>query len=131
MAKARITLTKALTHDGRGRHFSKGAPQVIDNDADIAYYKAQPEFSVTLLKDAPAKAGLKPLPPKPEAPPADDNLPADEAVTAELLNKMTKTELINFASGEPYNLALDNEMKKADMIADILLVVETEAELKD
>jgi len=127
MAKARVTLTKALTHDGRGRKFVKGQPQVIDSEADIAYYKAQSEFTVTFLKDV--KRPAKPAPePEPEV---DEDDEVDEPVTAESLGKMTKTELINFAAGEPYNLALDNEMKKAEMIAAILDIVETEATLED
>ena len=128
-AKARVTLTKALTHDGRGRKFVKGQPQIIDNESDIAYYKAQSEFTVTLLKEVakkPAKAT-----PEPEPENDGEGEDEDEPITAESLGKMTKTELINFAATEPYNLALDNEMKKAEMIAAILDIVETEATLED
>lgn len=129
MAKARVTLTKALTHDGRGRKFVKGQPQIIDSEADIAYYKAQSEFSVTILKDMAPKRPAKAAP-EPE-PSDDDDEDEVEEITAESLGKMTKTELINFAACEPYNLALDNEMKKAEMITAILDIVETEATLED
>lgn len=128
MAKARVTLTKALAHDGRGRKFVKGQPQVIDSEADIAYYKAQSEFSVTILKDVAPK---RPAKAAPEPEPEDDDEDEAEEITAESLGKMTKTALINLAAGEPYNLALDNEMKKAEMITAIINIVETEATLED
>jgi hypothetical protein len=123
MAKARVVLEKALSHDCRGRSFRQGEPHIIDNEADIAYYQTQPEFSVTLLK-APAP---KPAP-APEPEPEDDEDEAPEAPpvvhTAESLGKLTKGELVSIAANEPYNLALEPDMKKGDMIEAMLLATE-------
>jgi len=60
MARARVELRGALTHTRGHRTFTKGAPQVLTDDAELAYYKAQSQFSVTMLeepKPAPAAAG--------------------------------------------------------------------------
>jgi uncharacterized membrane protein YfbV (UPF0208 family) len=51
MARARIELRGALTHTRGQRSVTKGAPQVITDANEIAYYKAQTSFSVTILEE--------------------------------------------------------------------------------
>jgi hypothetical protein len=74
--RAKVELIGALTHEGRGRRFERNKPQILTKPSDIAYYKAQSEFSVTMLavpaaaKPAPAKPGVKPTAAKPGAKPA-------------------------------------------------------------
>lgn len=121
MAKARVELTKAESHEGRGRTFKKKHAQVITKEADIAYYKAQPEFTVTMLKDPP----IKPKAPAQESEESEETEP--EVHTEESLGKLTKTQLINLGTSEPFNLAIENEMKKGEMI-DAILIAQGEDE---
>lgn len=121
MAKARVELVRAESHEARGRVFKKRQPRVLTDDGDIAYYKLQPEFSVTMLKEAVKKPKVPE--PEPEAPEAPET---PEEHTEESLGKLTKTQLINLAASEPFNLALDNEMRKADMIEAVLEAAEAD-----
>lgn len=131
MAKARVCLEKALSHECRGRVFVKGLPQVIDNDADIAYYKAQNEFTVTMLKELAPKPAPKPVPVPvieddeeleevEEEEYAEPEPPAVTKFTAESLATMTKNELVILGQGPRFNLALDGQMKKQDLVEAIL-----------
>ena len=120
MAKARVELVGSLTYDARGRNFTKGQSVIIDSDGDIAYYKAQPEFTVTMLKEV-APAAAKPAA-KAEA--TEPPEPPPSKWTADELNKRTKTDLINLAAGEPFNLALNNEMKKPDMVEAMMAAID-------
>ena len=64
MARAKVELMGALTHSGRGRSFERGKPQILTGASEIAYYKAQSEFSVTILAEpvpvAPPKVAMRP-----------------------------------------------------------------------
>lgn len=119
MAKARVELIGSLTHTAKNRTFKKGEPQILTDGAEIEYYKGQPEFGVTELREVKPKAAAAPPPPPEE----DDEEEVEDAPvkhTAESLSKMSKADLITEASGPPFNLALSPEMKKADMIAEML-----------
>jgi len=137
MAKARVNLEKCLTYEVRGRTFVKGQPQIIDNDADIQYFKAQPEFTVTMLREV-AKPAPKVAPKPVPAPVVDEDgeeelyeeeepeeeyeaeVPGEIQHTAESLSTMTKLELVTLGQGSRFNLALDGSMKKSELIEAIL-----------
>lgn len=53
--RARVELVGCLSHGSRGRTFERGRPQILTNPAEIAYYKSQAEYRVTMLQ-APAEA---------------------------------------------------------------------------
>ena len=116
MAKARIELRRAETYSARGRTFKKGSPVVIDSDGDIAYFKAQPEFTVTILKPVEAPKPVKASAPPPPPPPEDA---APAPVTAEQLSGMSKSALQKLGAGV-FALDLGDELKKPAMIAAIL-----------
>jgi hypothetical protein len=87
--RAKVELIGALTHEGRGRRFERNKPQILTKASEIAYYKAQSEFSVTMLavpaaaKPAPVKPGVKPTAAKPGAKPAAKPAPAPEPEESE------------------------------------------------
>lgn len=114
MAKAKVELRGAVSYDGRGRKFIKGRAQIIDNDADIAYFKATPEFTVTLLREVKPKVVAKPA--AMAEPEVDPSAPVDEAG----LSKLTKANLITLGH-DRFSLDLDSEMKKADMVKHLLV----------
>lgn len=74
MARARIELRGALSHARGGRTFKKGAPQIVTNAGEIAYYRSVGGFSVTMLEDDP--------PPRVKAPPPAATKSAGEKTTA-------------------------------------------------
>jgi hypothetical protein len=116
MAKARIELRKSETYTARGRTFKRGQPAVIDNDSDIAYFQAQPEFTVTFLRPV-----EPPKPPKAAPPPAAEPEDDDESpLTEQELSGMSKSALVKLAA-ERFALDLsDGEPKKSAMIEAIL-----------
>lgn len=118
MASARVELVRAVSHSHGGHTFRKGESKVLTTPGDIAYYKAQPEFSVRDLKDPP-KPKTKAAPKPAAAPIKHDRVS---------LEKLTKLVLISTASNPPFNLGLDNEMKKGDMIDAMLLQLEVDGE---
>lgn len=140
MAKARVNLEKALTYEVRGRTFQKGRPQIITSESDIAYFKNQPEFTVTMLKEVAPKPPPTPVvvtpPPAPVVDEEDGEDELEEEVeeeveddgtpggltryTAESLGAMTKLELVNLGQGPRFNLALEGSMKKAELVEAIL-----------
>jgi hypothetical protein len=65
---ARVELVGSLTHDGNGRKFKKGEPQIITTPSDIQYYQSQAGFTVVFLSQEKTKVveGAKP-PKKPVA----------------------------------------------------------------
>ncbi|MFW9927888.1 MAG: hypothetical protein ACFFD1_00685 [Candidatus Thorarchaeota archaeon] len=106
MAKARVVLNSCSTYEGHGRKFVRGAPQIITNDSEILYYKRQAEFSVTMLQEikaTPAKAKETPKPVK-------------KVYTKSDLDAMTKTDLVRLGQSEQFNLDMESDMKKPDMV---------------
>lgn len=118
--RARVELRGSLTHTAGARKFKKGSPQILTNPSEIAYYRAQGGFSVTMMATEKAKAKGKPVPPPEETGGAEDGH------TQASLNAMTKAELAGLAADE-FELMLDPEdMKKADMV-DAILQAQAEA----
>lgn len=78
--RAKVELLGCETHQARGRSFQRGKPQILTNPSDIAYYKAQSEFSVTLLSDGTPKPAAKPAKAakRPAPPPEDDDDSEDD-----------------------------------------------------
>ena len=61
MARARVQLIQGLSYDaGAGKVWRKGQPEILTNEKEIARYKANARFSVTMLKEpARQKAAAK------------------------------------------------------------------------
>lgn len=126
MAKAKVQLRHCESFTGlSGIAWVKNQARTLTNEKQIAYYKGQPEFVVTMLQE--------PKPKRPAAPPAPtgnegtggddgggegtDNPPE---LTEAKLKRMSNAELVDLAA-ERFELALDeDEMKKADLVAAIL-----------
>lgn len=112
MASAKVKLVKAESYsDRRGRNWKKGDQHIITDGADILYYRQQPEFTVTMLQ--------APKPKPPPEPVADDEGDDEGPLTEADFKKMSKAALIEHAADE-HDLALDDSMKKPEMIQHIL-----------
>ncbi len=112
--KARVELRGAMSHLAGGRKFLKGKPQILTNPSEIAYYKAQGGFSVTMMATEKTKAKAKPVDT------GDDGDGDGDKHTEASLNSNTKAELQELAA-EEFELELDSDdMKKADMVTAIL-----------
>lgn len=111
MAKARVVLNKCETYDARGRKFVRGTPQIITDDREIMYYKRQAEFSVTMLQE------VKTAPAKPK----DEPKPVKKVYTKSDLDAMTKTDLIRLGQSEQFNLDMESDMKKPEMVKALLV----------
>jgi hypothetical protein len=81
MARARIVLKGALSHDHGDVKYVKGVAQTVDNDAEIDYCRKRGMFSVTMLEDPKPVANAKsaggpnkptPAPAKAKATSSDD-----------------------------------------------------------
>jgi hypothetical protein len=129
MAKAKVELKRAASfNDKRGRSFQKGRPQIITSEADIAYYKLHPEFVVTMMKEVKAKKPAAPPPDEVEGGDGDEGGgDADPAYTEGDLGKLTKGALVELAAGD-FDLDLDGDLKKDEMVAEILKAQEAAAE---
>ena len=81
--RAKVELLGCETHQARGRSFQRGKPQILTNPSDCAYYKAQSEFSVTLLSDGTPKPAAKPAKAakRPAPPPENDDDDSEDDVT--------------------------------------------------
>lgn len=122
MARARIVLRSCETFTPlSGETWRKGQARTIADPSQIAYYRGQSEFSVTILEDPKPK-------PKPEPPPdptgggtdGGGEGDGDEVLTEAALGRLTKAQLVDLAA-ERWGLALDeDEMKKDDLVSAIL-----------
>jgi len=129
MAKAEVELVGSLTHNSGGRSFVKGRPQVITNAAEIAAFKANSDFKVKMLSDAPEKAAKK-APSKPKSKPQAPPEPQEEQVepekkteyTRSKLGSMRKADLIEI--GLEHDLAFTGDETAKQMVEDILLAQE-------
>lgn len=136
--KARVELRGCLTHSARGRTCKRGQPFYTTNAADIAYYKAQGEYSVTMLAapPAPKAKAAKPKPPPPPPPDDDDDDDDEEdgeegeepegedeepaSHTKSDLERMNKEALAELAETS-FSLDLDpDKLSKPKMVAAIL-----------
>ena len=112
MAKARVVLSKCESYEARGRKFVRGVPQIITDSREIMYYKRQGEFSVTMLQE------VKAAPDKPK--PKEEPKPAKKSYTKSDLDSMTKTDLIRLGQSEQFNMDMESDMKKPDMVKALL-----------
>ena len=141
--RARIELRGCLTHTYRGRTVERGQPFYTTNPADIAYFKAQSEFAVTILADKKPARKPAPKPPKKETPPPATTSQEDSeegeseeggedgsdeesedlsaaSYTKSDLEKMNKADLAKLAEDD-FKLKLDiNNLSKPKMVAAIL-----------
>ncbi len=46
---ARVELILGLSHDGNGRKFEKGKPQILTSPSEIKYYQTQGGFRVSII----------------------------------------------------------------------------------
>lgn len=116
--RARVELRGALTHIGQGRKFKKGSPQILTNPAEIAYYKQQGGFSVTMM--AAEKTKAKATEPTKPADDGGGDGGAEASYTEQVLQGKTKAELSELAA-ETWELELDPDtMKKDDMVVAML-----------
>jgi len=141
MAKAKVSLmdTGPVSFEGKGYKLDRGQVLTIINEADILYFQSQAGISVELISDekpkAPsgpkAKASLKAAPKADESDEAEgddeedtgdpeDDGPADGAITAAELNKMTKAALLQYNEEEKVGAKVDASMSKNDIIAALL-----------
>ena len=106
MARAKITLTGCISYTTpRGRVWRRRETRIISDAAEIAYYRNNNEFVITIIPDAEPKA-----PPKSEDP---------KAYAASTLGRMSKPELTTLAAAR-FNTELEAGMRKEDMVAEIL-----------
>lgn len=103
--RARVELRGSLTHQGRGRAFKKGSPQILTNSADIVYYQQQAGFAVTMLSDK-SKAATKVVAPEPD----DDSGEGDNDFNESELRKMKKADLQEVA--EELGLDIDGTVNE-------------------
>ena len=108
--RARVELKGSLTHNGNGRAFTKGSPQILTNPADIRYYEQQAGFSVTILDAPKTKIVDEKENETDEAPPSDNDYNRQE------LGKMKKPELIEVCE----ELGLDADGTVAELVSRIL-----------
>lgn len=117
--RARVELTGCLTHEGNGRKFKKGQPQILTNSSDIKYYQGQACFSVTVLETKKSKVK------EPEPDPSKDSGAgntggddddADETYTAEELEEHKKADLKEIAA----EMGLDVGGTKKELIERII-----------
>lgn len=73
MARARVVLSNAQSHVRGNRTFKKGVPEILTDEDEIAYYKAQSQFTVTMLKDPTRPAEAAPVTRKPKKATTDDD----------------------------------------------------------
>jgi len=113
MAKAKVKLAKAASFSDRaGNQWKQGDIRVITDEGDIRYYQAQSEFTVTIMQ------AVKPKPAPAASKPEDDDPPETTYSEAEL-KKQSKTALVELAA-EDFDLDLDGDLKKGEMIGAIL-----------
>jgi len=127
MAKAEVELVGSLSQTVGGRAFTKGKTQVITNAAEIAAFKANPDYRVKVLKDATEKAAKpkpKPAAPPPAAEPEKTEEPAAEKpkYTKSKLGSMRKADLIEV--GLMHDLAFTGDETAKQMVEDIMLAQE-------
>lgn len=131
MAKARIQLKGAMSHTARGRRVEKGKPFYTTNAADIAYYKAQGGFLVTMLeedKPKPAPKRKPAPPPEPETEPEGGDEGDDEESDDLTNGSYTKSDLMAIKKADLATLAKDDfdldldpdNLNKSQMVAAIL-----------
>lgn len=124
MARAKVELQMGVSHTWKGRKIQRGKPQIITNASDIAYYKVQPGFKVTMLEEAEKpqkKAAPKLETPKEPEPVADNEKTQPDApktYTAKQLKEFTKPELAAIA--DELEIFLKGTEKKSEMIRAIL-----------
>jgi len=128
MARARVELRGCASHTGRGVRHEKGEPFYTTNAADIAYFKAQGVYSVSILEDDPP-AKRRPAPaPEPDPEPVDvedededeGNDLSDPSYTKSDLVAMKKKELAKLAADD-FDVDLDpDKLKKSQMVAAIM-----------
>ena len=144
--KARIQLRGCASHTGRGRKAERGKPFYTTNAADIAYYRAQGVYSVSVLEStedkpvvkpsvkpsarrAPAPAPTPAPEPEPDEPDegedegddeGEDDGAVDGSYTKSDLMATKKADLAQLAQDD-FDLDLDpDNMTKAQMVAAIL-----------
>jgi hypothetical protein len=97
MARASVKLMRGSSYNGRGYRFGKSETKIISDDADIAYFKGNSRFRVTMMEGAPT--------PTPAKSKAEVKAPAG-----------TEPE-DNSADGGDGPLPWTKAMKKADLLA--------------
>ena len=53
MARASVKLMKGSSFNGQGHKFGKAETKIVSGNADIAYFKGNPRFRVSMMADAP------------------------------------------------------------------------------
>lgn len=108
--RARVELRGSLTHQGKGRFFKKGSPQILTNAAEVLYYQQQSGFAVTMLSEQ-SKTATKVVAPEP-----DDSGEGDNDFNEAELRKMKKADLQEVAE----ELGLDTEGTVNELIERIM-----------
>lgn len=120
MAQARVQLRHCESYTGlSGLAWTKNQSRVLTDEKQIAYYRTHTEFVVTVLQEP-----KRPKSAKSAATSGDDGGGGDDSGSAKLskakLERMSKTELVDYAA-ETFQLALDeDEMKKDDLVVAVL-----------
>jgi hypothetical protein len=117
MARAKVVLRGCQTFQASpskgGRKWKKGAPVVLTNENEIAYYKTQTEFTVTELGEPKKKAAK----PEPDEGGGEDGGASKHTKTS--LMRMGKDDLMELAE-DTFGLELEGDETKDDLAEAIL-----------
>jgi len=117
MARAKVVLRGCKTFQAApnkgGRKWKKGAPVILTDENEVAYYKTHSEFTVTDLGE-PKKQAAKPVAPEGGG---DDG--GTDKHTKTSLKKLGKDDLMTLAE-ETFGLELEGDETK-DELADAIL----------